>query len=507
MSNIKKKSVKIILGSLIIILLWVFFSYKLLEVPPGITSDESAFGYNGALLAKTMRDENHRFMPFFVLSLGGADWRQPVTQYSTAIAFKLFGSSYYVLRSVSVFYMVLSTALLFYLLYTMGGKVFAIFGTLFFILTPIMMIQSHMGLDNIAPVPFSIAWILGLYLYKRDVKLKYLIISAIALGINFYTYKAMRIIVPTWAFITVVYLMGDQLKSYFNSGVDSFRFKNFYPTFVFIFFILPFFLIIPLLESKYPGAVFDKQAPQIYSYQQIFKGYLANLDPSFLYIDGDSTPYHSTGIHGALLLASLPFFLIGAYQSIRRRGFLLLILVVFLSSPIFFGLANSIHRASRLLAPIPFYSIICGYGLFYIWSLKDKSNGFLLWLWKGVIVISFSLILLNYFDFINYYLFTYPTSSTSSTAFPARWHQSYVKLAEESKRLNLPAAVESEVYYGDGVAAAFFEQSYFSKPLIQWDNQTGLPSGVMLLTLSEHLDGYQELKLSLPKYHILVPVK
>ena len=89
------KTVKIVL---VFILLCIFYSYRILQVPSGLTADEGAFAYNAVLLSRTLHDENGRFMPFFVLSLNGTDWRQPVTQYYLAALFKIFGASLFLLR-------------------------------------------------------------------------------------------------------------------------------------------------------------------------------------------------------------------------------------------------------------------------------------------------------------------------------------------------------------------------------------------------------------------------
>jgi hypothetical protein len=76
----KQLLIWIIISSLVAFI----FSYRLLQVPLGLTADEGAFGLNAVLLSNTLRDENNRFLPFFVLSLNGTDWRQPVTQYYLA---------------------------------------------------------------------------------------------------------------------------------------------------------------------------------------------------------------------------------------------------------------------------------------------------------------------------------------------------------------------------------------------------------------------------------------
>lgn len=69
----------LLLTVILTIFLALFFSYKITSIPTGLTVDESAFGYNAALLAKTAHDENGRFLPIFVHSTKQTDWRQPVT--------------------------------------------------------------------------------------------------------------------------------------------------------------------------------------------------------------------------------------------------------------------------------------------------------------------------------------------------------------------------------------------------------------------------------------------
>ncbi|MEK7497536.1 MAG: hypothetical protein AAB656_01310, partial [Patescibacteria group bacterium] len=91
----------------------LFLSYRLVEVPPALTVDEAAFGYNAVLLASDGHDENGKFLPFFVNSINGMDWRQPVTQYYTALVFKFFGASAFNLRFGSVVLTLISTVLTF----------------------------------------------------------------------------------------------------------------------------------------------------------------------------------------------------------------------------------------------------------------------------------------------------------------------------------------------------------------------------------------------------------
>ena len=106
---------KIILLIAATVALLGFFSYKLIQVPSGITGDEAAFGYNAILLSRTLHDENGRKLPVFVLSLNGTDWRQPVTQYFITAYFKIFGPSLFNLRFTSVLIAVVSIWLIYFM--------------------------------------------------------------------------------------------------------------------------------------------------------------------------------------------------------------------------------------------------------------------------------------------------------------------------------------------------------------------------------------------------------
>lgn len=160
---------KVIVFIVATITLLLFFSFKLTSVPAGITVDEGAFGYNAILLSKTLHDENGRFLPVFVLSIKGTDWRQPVTQYFDAVYFKAFGASVFNLRFTSVIVAVVSVFLIFYLARQLLGKFGAIVASLLLVTTPIFMIQSHLGLDNIYPIPFVIGWLMFFFIRQNKI--------------------------------------------------------------------------------------------------------------------------------------------------------------------------------------------------------------------------------------------------------------------------------------------------------------------------------------------------
>jgi hypothetical protein len=462
-----------------------FFSYKLTKVPPGLTGDEAAFGYNAILLSRTARDENNRLLPVFVLSLGGKDWRQPVTQYFITIFFKVFGPSVYNLRLTSVIIVSASATLIFLLAEQLLGKLGAFFAVLFFVTTPILMIQSHLALDNIAPIPFILVWLLFLYLFEKRKKYWYLIVSAVCLGIGFYSYKGMRSFVPVWTVTTCFYL----LFHYFNKRNRSTLIKEIKPVLVFVLSIFPFFAIIPYLEFKYAGAVLGgvslKNVESVYKFLYYF---LSSFDPSFLFISGDEISTHSTHVHGMLLLASFPFFLIGIYESLKRNKFWKLLIVCFFIGPILFGTVSSYHRASRLLELIPIYCLICGLGA------KKLLNAVR---WQKLTLVGFWVfVFINYGDFLNYYWYQY-SKDYGHTFNQIQIGDAYKYLYEKAKTNNLTPYVSLDLVDKEQATQSFLRSIYFDNSLGVWSNKyEDFPKNAILMSTNSDIKKLKEIGTS-----------
>ena len=471
-----KKIIAAFLLSLLLIFIAIFFSHRLLEVPRGLTSDEAAFGYNAALLAKTGTDQNGRFLPLFVLSLEGKDWRQPVTQYYMTALFKIFGPSVFLLRFSSILITIISAVLLFYISTKLLSLKWAILSCFIFLTTPLVMIQSHMGLDNIMPIPFTIIWLAGIFAFTKTGNRKYLILAAMSLGINFYTYKAMRAAVPIWILLTVAYLFINQ---YHDSWKKTFK-NSIKDILIFCFYAMPFFAIIPLLQRLYPGAVFSGQRPSFDSVYAVIFPYLSSFDPTFLFVTGDSTMFHSTQKHGMMLLASAPLFFSGLYYALKKKGFWMFILISFFTAPLLFGLVGSAHRASRLMMMIPSYCLLASLGAKMLWENHPK-----IYFRSGLGVVAI-LMVINYADFVNYYWTTYP-KITENIFSDLGTHTSYKKLAEESELRNLTPYLDEDIYKGDGDSGHFFETIYFETAPQRLDPNEALPQGGILMTRRENI--------------------
>ncbi len=473
----KKYLVKILAFILFAFSLCLFFSYRLLEVPMGLTSDETALGYNAVLLSRTARDENGRFIPFFVLSNEGRDWKQPLTQYYLVFLFKIFQPSVFLLRFSSIIITLFSSLLLFDFCQKKFNKKYAIIALIIFLTTPLIMIQSHMGLDNIMPIPFAIIWIYFLDKYQTNKNFKYLIISALSLGINFYSYKGMRAVFPIWYVLSLLYIFKKPI------------FKNIHQYLVFSLFSLPFFLVSPILDHYYPNSIFGGSEPKTDNLYNFLYPYFSSFDPSFLFIKGDDLLFHSTGYHGFFLLASMPLFLLGIYKSIKTNRFSRFILIIFFTTPLLYGMVNSVHRASRLMCLIPFFSIICIYGFQQIENLEHKYRKLIIYF----LIFTFSA---NYYDFLHYYWFDY-AKLTQNFVGDLKYYLSYKELKEQSIKLNLTPYIASDS------SNKFFDSIYFKNPNYIHQDLTP-PKGSILLTNRQHIPEMTNLNLNMKYYYLQV---
>jgi len=468
----------------LLISFYFLLSYRLLEVPTGLTSDETAFGYNAILLSRTAHDENGVFMPLFVNSLNKSDWRQPVTQYFITLFIKIFGITLFNIRATSIIVNLFSATLLAWLVTKLFKPIYGYISFVLFIITPIVFMQSHLALDNIMPIPFTLLWLISLFQYQQNQNKKYLLLSGISLGISFYTYKGMRPVVPIWSILTCLYIFYLKFPFKFtNKNIISYLYSILY----FIVGIAPFILAIPFIQLRYPGAIFGGSRPRFDNIFNFLYPYFSYFDPTFIFIKGDELLFHSTRIYGMVLLSTLPLFFIGIYQSVKKNKYWQLILVAYLSAPILMGLVESVHRASRIMCTIPIYCLLTMLGIYTVWQKKIIG--------KPLIILFFLLISINFASFVNYYWFTYPkfTENIFGNLNPYR---SYQIFANQSKQLQLTPYIHQEVYN------PLFYQLYFPGNPNFIATTLSLPKNGILLSHRENIPGLRKLNITLPYYHL-----
>lgn len=365
----------LIVVTIVCVFALILLSFKITDVPPGINGDEVGIAHNAVLISRNLTDENNNFLPLFIYASASSDWKQPVTVYATAAVFKIFGVSFATLRVTSVLFVLVSVVIFFVFCREMYDLKFFLVGSFVLLTTPIILIQSHLTLENIAVLPFIFLWLLMLSKNKKPV---HAFLAGIFLGIGVFSYLGMRIIVPVLLLITLVYLR-----------------KNLKHCILFLSGVLPFFVLLFVSSFYYPSATVGSYSAPDFSLSDFVLRYLSVFDLSFMFLKGDATLYHSTGKAGMFLVLTLPIFLLGIWEILKRKKrFEVLVLLSFFLSPILFGFVPDIHRASRLLALVPFYVIISTLGLL---KLPKKAA-----------VITVLLILIGYWFFATDYWYSYP---------------------------------------------------------------------------------------------------
>lgn len=314
--------------------------------------------------------------------------------------------------------------------------------------------------------------------------------AALAMGIGFYSFKGMRIIIPVWSLLTIALIAikneftGSSLKSIFIFGLT----------------MAPFALIIPLLESKYPGAIFDRSSIPLEGYRYYLHYWLANINLYALFSEPDVGKIYEMKYFGALLISTMPFLIIGIYSLAIKSTYHRYILAVFFLTPMLFGVAKSTEYYHRLVALVPLYAVISTFGVRHAITTKYFKHKHL-----SIVLLTF-FVAYNSLDFFNYYFFVYPKQQSTQKAFSNNYYPLFKQLSTESKARNLEPYIQSDLYFGHNDANLFYEQAYFKKPLNIWKLGDPMPSNSILLTQLNHLDDAVRLKdvSSTPDSYLLV---
>lgn len=474
------KKIKIMVLAMVYLTALFFFTFKLLSVPPGLETDEGSIAYNSVLISQNLRDENGRLLPFFILSCKGTDWKQPTLIYLSAIFFRLLGKSLLVFKLINPIIMLVGVSLMGLTLNKLFGSLkLTAMGMILFICTPILIITTRLMNESALAGFFSSAWFWALLSYReKQQQKKFLVLAALALGIGFYSFKGMRILVPVWGILSL----------FFIAWKNEYRFKSkemWQDLFSFGLTALPFAAAAPFLELKYPGAVFDHQVVHLESYRFYFYYWLANLDFSFWFGKPDVGKIYFTDMYGPFLLASLPLFLTGVWESVRRRGIFLFSLICFATTPMLMGLAKSTDYSHRLVGMVPFFIVLVVLGL----KKLTESNRVSKIVLGGVLL----LLLINIFDFGHFYYFRYPKLDSTKKAFGNQLHDAFYLLSQEEYKSGGEVYVQDDIWQNRGDANRFFEKAYFEKPIKGWIRGSKIPSGSVLLTEMEQAEGFTKI--------------
>lgn len=363
---------------LIIILAAILRIYQLDQIPPSISWDEAAVGYNAYTISNWGKDEWGRNFPLYFKSF--EDDKHPVHVYLTAVSVGVLGLSDFSVRLPSAIFGVLNVVLLFFLarLFFTSSLV-GLLSALFLAISPYNLQFSRFNHEANFALFF---FLLGLWLFFLGKQRKNILLSLsfLSFGISILTYHSSKIVVPPVVFLLIVFYFKQLLsiKKYFLAGC------------IVLLLILSVILFNPALlgtarmkqtaipqERIESTTLFKKTNNQLFGRLEVaWDRYLAHLTPQYLFVSGDKNSKFSIQTVGAFYKMDTLFLAVGFLAILLKRSRISLILLVMaLLAPIppsISGGEGEVPHAARALFVMGSWHMISALGFSTIIGLLKK---------------------------------------------------------------------------------------------------------------------------------------
>jgi len=371
---------------LIVLLGLVSRTYRLDKVPPSLSWDETAVGYNAFAIANYGTDEWGAKLPLVFKSF--EDFKHPVHIYITALFVKLFGLSDFTVRLPAALFGVGNVILIYFLAEKLfKSRMAGLLAALFLAVSPYNLQFSRFNHELNFAVFFLM---LGILLFHWGIRKKnYLLsLSFLSFGLSFISYHSAKIVVPP----IVILLCLVNIK----------KFHTVKKQFAIGLAILAFFILITVLNKDLLGLARIKQTSipdeeifltQLYQktnnklfgrVEIIAKQYFKHFSYDYLFVSGDSNARHSTGAAGEFYKIDLIFLLTGIsfliYRLISKKDTKMLILLAWaFLGPLPAAMTSEAPHAARAMFMTGSWHLIAAYGFYCLATLsKNKlARGFL----------------------------------------------------------------------------------------------------------------------------------
>lgn len=398
-----KNSRQLIFGLMLAIILLASFLrlYKLDQIPPSLSWDEVAVGYNAYTIANWGKDEWGRAFPLYFKSF--EDDKHPVHIYLTAIPVKIFGLSDYSTRVSSAVFGIFNVIIIFFL----GRLLFksswvGILAAVFLAISPYNLHFSRFSHELNFVVFF---FLLGLLLFFQSIqgKKNLLPLSFLSFGITLLSYHSAKIVAPQIILLLIALYFKNlwQIKKQFLIGL----------------FIIGIFIAIILANPALLGAARAKQTA--ISWEEVKKTdvykktnneflargeivarqYLSHYSLQYLFISGDKNPRLSSQGSGEFYKIDALFLIIGALALLWQRSKVTLVLFFWaLLAPVPASLVNEAPHASRAMFMVGSWHLIAAIGFYRIINVLKHPA----WV-VPVLLLGFSFLGWQFREYTGYY--------------------------------------------------------------------------------------------------------
>lgn len=374
--NIRIDKIKALL-ILIIVLAAILRVYKISEVPPSLSWDETAVGYNAWTIANFGRDEWGQFFPTTFTSF--RDDKHPVHIYATAASVKLLGLSEFSTRLPSAIFGVLSVILIYHL----GKLLFK--NTWLGIIAAAVLTVSPMSLHfSRFNHEFNFAMVflmLGLVLFYQGLEKKdwRLSLAFLSFGMSLLTYHSAKVVVPPLVLLLLVLYVKKlaEMRKQLLIGLA----------------LLGLVVLVVVVNPALLGTAriaqtsfSQEEARRTWVYQQthndnlgrlgfVAEKYLAHFNPQYLFVSGDSNPRLSSQVTGEFYKIDALFLVVGLLALLWQRSKVTLVLLAWaLLGPLPASFSAESPHAARAVYMAGSWHLIIALGFYNLVKIIRPVN-------------------------------------------------------------------------------------------------------------------------------------
>lgn len=406
----------------IIILASVLRLYKLEHVPPSISWDEAAVGYNAYTIANYEKDEYGATFPLFFKSFG--DDKHPVHIYLTALSVKILGLNEFSIRFPVALFGVMNVLVVFYLAKLLFKN--DAVGFIASFLLAVSPFNLHFSRFNHEANFLLFFFMMGLTLFIYSIKKnnRYLPLSILSFGVAFLTYHPAKIVVPA-IFVILISFFWKNILEKKKSLVISALIGS---VFLSLIFLNPQLLGLARVKQN---QLSENQIKQTYLFEVtknevlgkinlILNQYISHFSPTFLFLSGDKNPRLSSQSNGQIYGAELPFFILGIiFLFLKRSKESLILLAWIFLAPLPSSLVAEAPHAARASLMMGALQIITALGLYEFIIFLRKP-----FIKKIATVVILTIISVSVFGYLKYYYGEY------SKRYAIEWQYGHKQIVE-----------------------------------------------------------------------------
>ncbi len=375
-TNMIKSNLRAFLLIVILALALILRIYKLDQVPPAVSWDEAAVGYNAWSIANFGVDEWGKRFPLYFKSF--EDDKHPLHIYLTAPSIKLLGLNDFSTRLPAAIFGVFNVLML----YLLGKKLFksepvGLSAALFLAISPYNLQFSRYAQELNFTVFF---FMLGLFLFYKSLEkeAKLLPFGVFSFCVSLLGYHSAEVVVPPIVLLLLIF--------YFKRLV-AFKGWFFGSLLIPILFIVILVLNPPLLglarlgqtsyssEELQKTPIFKQTHNETLTKLQItYNQYLMHLSPKYLFESGDPNPRHSIQTVGEFYKIDGLFLVAGSIALLFLRSKAAFILLVWaLLAPLPAAAVKEAPHASRAMFTTGSFQLIAALGFVSILEFLKQT--------------------------------------------------------------------------------------------------------------------------------------